>query len=420
MKKRFFLLVVLALVIAGGAFGQVRFWLWNRAQITPYEKHWNPNEPGNQKEGHMNAYLWWSRFGILGNAGGTVGFDAETATMMTNTGEFVSHVGGTWADWADFWSYSMWYKPLNFLMIRVGKWNYVTEGSAWIMDFFDRTRYSVNGLLEDEFFAGYDNMVQLSPGVVASGSGLSPGALFEGYFGPLTVDLNLKSLDPTMSHLDYLQTIQVGVKYDLPGIGFFRLQAIGFDPDGEIKGNYLKIDQATSQIQFAANISAVPGFEFRVGAHYYLSKSNTNWADALNSLYNFNVDKDSISIPLGFEVTMFNPLTFRVVGNLQFGKDLTYGKDVTMYKVMGQVKYMVNSYLTGLLNVGAYNIGKAIRLKDGKDVLSNRDPVMDFGLGVQLNNIRGGSIQTGVVVQYHTEPDMQVGIAIPFLFDFGF
>jgi len=183
--KKIVLLVVLALAVVGTSFAQVRFWWWGRAQVTPYEKHWNPDEPGNQEDGHMNSYLWWSRFGIIASHGGTVGFDAETATMMTDTADNSSYLGNYWANWADFWSYSMWYKPTNFLLIRVGKWNYVTEGSAWVVDFFDRTRYSVVGLGEDEFFSGYDNMVQLTPGVVAGGSGLSPGALFEGYLGPL-------------------------------------------------------------------------------------------------------------------------------------------------------------------------------------------------------------------------------------------
>ena len=420
MNKKVVLLVVLAIAVAGAAFGQVRFWWWGRAQITPYERHWDPGESGNQEDGHMNSYLWWSRFGIVASQGGTIGLDAETATMMTDTADNASYLGNYWAGWADFWSYSMWYKPANFLFIRVGKWNYVTEGSAWVVDFFDRTRYSVVGLGEDEFFTGYDNMVQLTPGVVAGGAGLSPGALFECYFGPLTLDLNFKSLDPTMSHLDYIKTMQVGIKYDLPGIGFFRLQAIGFDPDGEIKGNYLKVDQATSQIQFAANITGVPGMEFRVGAHYYLSESNTNYCDGLRDLYNFKVDKGAISVPMGFEITMFNPLTFRVVGNLQFGKDLAYGKDVTMYKVIGQVKYAFDYTVSGLLNVAAYNIGKALRLKDGVEMITDRDPVFDFGLGVQLNNIRGAAIQTGVVVQYHTAEKTQIGIAVPFIFDFGF
>jgi len=423
MVKRILLALFVALTVTGSAFAQVRFWWWGRAQITPYERHWDKNEAGNQEQGHMNAYIWWSRFGIMANHGGTVGFDSETATMLQNTNmpDEQSNLGGWWASWADFWSYSMWYKPVNWLFIRVGKWNYVPEGSAWVMEFFDRTRYSMVGLAEHEFFTGYSNMVQFVPGTNSGGGGnLKAGALFEGYFGPFTVGLNMKSIDPEMKHIDYLQTLQIGARYDAPGLGFFRLQMIGFDPKGEVSGNFYKVDQATSQIQAAANITGFPGMEFRVGIHYYLSQSDTNWADGLNALYNFTVDKNSVAIPLGFEVTMFNPLTFRVVGNMQFGKDRAYGKNLTMFKAAGQVKYVFSSYLAGLVNVSTYNIGKYIVFKDNAEVRTNRDPIIDVGAGIQLTNFKGGNIQTGLILQFHTAENTQVGVAIPFTFDFGF
>lgn len=427
MIRKIALLIVFAVAASGSLFAQVRFWWWGRAQITPYERHWDTSEEGNQVQGHMNSYIWWSRFGILANHGGTIGFDSETATMLLNTNEpgDQSFLGGFWASWADFWSYSMWYKPLDWLLIRVGKWNYVQEGSAWVMEFFDRTRYSMNGIGEDEFFAGYDNMVQYIPGTNSGGGGnLRAGTLFEGYFGPLTASINLKSIDPTMKHTDYLQTIQVGARYDVPGIGFFRLQMIGFDPKGNVTGNFYMVDQATSQIQAAANITGFPGMEFRLGLHYYLSKSNTNWTDSLNADYNFSSDKNAVSIPLGLEMTMFNPISFRVVGNMQFGKDPIYGKNITMFKAAGQVKYVVDSYLTALLNVSSYNLGKGIFSSvEGTETVYKfrpRDPVVDVGLGIQLTNIRGGNIQTGLILQFHTADDTQVGIAIPFTFDFGF
>jgi len=422
--KKVILLCVFAVIATGTVFGQVRFWWWGRAQVTPYERSWDKanTEDGNQEDGHMNSYIWWSRFGITANGGGTIGFDAETATMLTNTGAWESHLGGTWADWADFWSYSMWYKPVNWLFVRVGKWNYVPEGSAWIMEFFDRTRYSMVGLGEHEFFTGYSNMVQLNPGTVASGASIPAGVLFEGYWGPLTFDINFKSIDPQMKHLDYLRTIQVGVRWDIPGFGFIRLQGIGFDPDGEVAGNYHKVDGATSQAQLAFNITAVPGMEFRIAGHYYLSKSHTNWVDGLNPDYNFIVDKNSFAIPFGYELTMFTPLTFRVIGNMQFGKDLAYGKTLSAFKGAAQVKYVFSSYVTGLVNVSAYNFGKEIKFKSdlNAEVLTNRDPAVDVGLGVQLTNIKGGNIQTGVIFQYHTAPGTQLGIAVPLTFDFGF
>jgi hypothetical protein len=418
MQKKIVLLAILAALVTGSAFAQVRFWWWGRAQVTPFERGTDPAATDANPDGHMSSYLWWSRFGIYGNNSGTVGFDAEVATMMTNTSDDASYIFNYWANWADFWHYSLWYKPFDFLFMRVGKWNYPSSG--WILDFFDRTRYSVNGLAEDEFFSGYDNMVQFSTGAVAGGTGLAPGALFEGYFGPFTVDLNFKSIDPTMKIGEYLQTIQAGVRYELPGVGFFRLQMIGFDPDGEITGNYYKVNNATSQIQAAANITALPGFEFRVGLHYYLSASNTNWVDGLQSLYNFTADKGAISVPLGFEVTLLNPLSFRLLGNMQFGKDPVYGEQISAFKVGGQVKYTVSTYLTALFNVMAYNFGKGVITDANGTKYRERDPRYDFALGVQLNNIRGASLQTGMVLQVPTADETQIGFAIPFCFDFAF
>jgi hypothetical protein len=293
------------------------------------------------------------------------------------------------------------------------------------MEFFDRTRYSVVGLGEDEFFAGYDNMVQLRPGQVASGLSIPAGALLEGYFGPLTVSLNLKSIDPQMPHLDYLQTVQIGARYDVPGLGFFRLQAIGFDPDGKIEGNYLRVNGATSQVQAAANITGFPGMEFRIGFHYFLSRSLTNWADGLNPTYNFSPDKNSYGIPFGVEVTMFNPLSFRLIGHFQFGQDQRYGENIWIAKASGQAKYVLNANLTALLNESAYNFGFDIfdRINEEFEIeyfTGNRDPAIDVGIGIQLTGIRGANIQTGVVVQYRTAENTQLGIAIPFIFDFGF
>jgi hypothetical protein len=258
------------------------------------------------------------------------------------------------------------------------------------------------------------------PGRDGGFSGIYAGALFEGYFGPLTVGLNLKSIDPTMKHTDYLQTIQLGFRYDVPGLGFFRLQMIGFDPDGEITGNYYKIDNAASQLQFAANITGLPGMEFRVGFHYYLSKSLTNWVDGLDSTYNFDADKNSFAFPLGFEVTMFNPFSFRMISNIQFGKDPDWGQNIYHFKFAIQGKYVFSSYITGLLNVSAYNFGKIIIERPPLTLLGDKDPGVDIGLGIQLNNIRGASLQTGLVFQIRTAENTQLGVAIPFTFDFGF
>jgi hypothetical protein len=428
MTKKILLVLLVLLIVAGSAFGQVRFWWWGRAQITPYERSWDPAnfEDGNQDTGYMNAYIWWSRFGIEGNHGGTVGFTAETATMLVDTGvtgsdsASNSFLGSYWANWDDFWSYSLWYKPLNWLQLRVGKYSYLNEGSAWVMEFFDRTRYSVVGLGDDEFFTGYSNIVQLVPGTVSSGTSIPAGFLAEGFFNNITVSLNFKSMDPQMSPLDYLQTIQIGARYDVPGLGFFRAQAIGFDPEGEIVGNYLRVNQATCQIQLAANITGFPGMEFRLGFQYFFSKANTNFVDGLRSAYNFNVDKNSFAIPFGFEVTMFNPLSFRVVGNFQYGKDTAFGQDIWHLKTSGQVKYALLPNLTALVNVSAYNIGKHVFHRDGADILGNRDPAIDTGIGIQMTGIRGANIQTGIVIQYHTAENTQLGIAIPFTFDFGF
>ncbi|MDR1787719.1 MAG: hypothetical protein LBR16_04640 [Treponema sp.] len=417
MNKKLLLAGLLLAAAGTGAFAQVHWWWWGRAQVTPFERSWDPVEADDnpQPDGHLSAYIWWTRFGVdATNGERSVGFQAEVATMMEDTADATSSPFAYWADWADFWSYSLWYKPARFLMVRVGKWNY-WPGDAWVLEFFDRTRYSCVGIGEDEFYSGFDNMVQYSTGSVASGTGLSPGALFEGYFGPVQVDLNFKSIDPTMKPLDYLQTLQVGVRYEIPGTGFFRAQMIGFDPSGKIQGNFYKVDNATSQIQAAANITAVPGMEFRVGFHYYLSTSMTNWVDALLSDYNFEADKGAISIPLGIDVTMFSPLSFRVVGDLQFGKDKRFGKDISMFKAGGQVKYMINSYLTGIFNVIATNMGLAVN----GAYYEYRKPRIDAALGVQLANFHGAALQAGVVVQIPTAKNTQVGVAIPISFDFG-
>ena len=426
MVKRVVLALIVVLMAAGSAFGQVRLWWWGRAQITPYERSWDTANTvdGNQETGYMNAYIWWSRFGVNGNHGGTVGFEAETATMLTDTGDINSVLGHYWANWPDFWVYNLWYKPATWLSLKVGKYNSHNEGSAWVMDFFDRTRYSVVGLGEDEFFAGYDNVVQANPGASpASGTAVPAGALLEGFFGPFTVSLNLKGIDAQMNPIDYLQTVQLGVRYDAPGLGFFRAQIIGFDPEGKITGNFLKVNNATSQIQAAANITGIPGMEFRIGFHYFLSTSLTNWVDGLDADYNFDADKGAIGIPFGFELNIFNPLTFRLVGHFQLGKEKTYGQDIWTLKGSFQTKYVIGSNLTALLNISAYNFGDYLNSSvDGGDIsyfMDSRPMAIDFGLGIQTN-LRGAHIQTGIIIQYHTEKDAQLGIAIPFIFDFGF
>jgi hypothetical protein len=248
-------------------------------------------------------------------------------------------------------------------------------------------------------------MVQYSTGQVAGGSGLSPGALFEAYAGPFTFDLNFKSIDPTMAPVDYLKTVQLGVKYELPGIGFFRAQMIGFDPNGEIEGNFYKLDNATSQAQAAANITALPGLEFRLGFHYYLSKSTTNWVDSLNSDYNFEADKGAVSIPLGIEVTLFNPFSFRLIGDIQLGRDLEYGKKMTMFKAGGQLKFVVNPYITALLNVMGTNLGKTVFQDpvDG-DYYAWRKPRVDIGAGVQLANLRGAAYSPAFSCKFPPPP----------------
>jgi hypothetical protein len=414
-------LTAIFLLVAGSAFAQVRFWWWGRAQVTPYDRSIDPNSPHPHPDGSIGAQIWWTRFGVAGaNGSQTIGFDAEVDAMLTDdsTAEGTT-IFSSWTGTGNFDSYSLWMKPVDFLFVRVGKYNYDRD-TSWALDFFDRTRFTDgNGLAEDEFFTGYDNTTQsvisestLIPGTPAwtAATGIPAGALLEGYFGPFTVDLNFKGIDSSMAPLDYLQTIQVGVRYEAPGIGFFRAQMIGFDPDGKITGNYNKRDGATSQFQAAANINAIPGFEFRLGFHYYLSKSDTMWGSR------FTAGKGAIAIPFGAEVTLFTPLSFRVVGDVQFGKDAAYGKNIYTIKMGGHVKYIFNTYITGLFNVSAYNIGKHIN----GVVYEDKKPRYDFGGGVQLNNIQGASIQAGVALQCPTHPDAQIGIAVPICFDFGF
>jgi len=428
MTKKLLLVLLVLLIAAPCVFGEICFWWWGRAQITPYERSWDPkNGDGNQETGYMNAFIWWSRFGISANLGGTVGFDTETATMLVETGgsnePSNSFLGAYWKGWDDFWTYSLWYKPFDWLLLRVGKYDYDAEGSAWVMDFFDRTRYSVNGISKDEFFASYSNVVQVNPGI-GGGSSIPAGFLAEGYYNNWTFTANFKSMDPQMSPADYLQTIQIGVRYDVPELGFFRAQVIGFDPDGWVEGNYLRVNHATSQIQVAANITGYPGAEFRIGFQYFLSKSVTNWVDGLREEWNFITDKNSIAIPFGFEVTMYDPWLFRVVGNFQYGKDPEFGRDIWALKFSGQVKYILQSNISALLNMSVYNIGKRVWHQDGADILGHRDPAFDTGIGIQLTGIRGANIQTGIVFQHHKpgfpHESTQLGVAIPFIFDFGF
>jgi hypothetical protein len=420
--KKGFLLAAVFVLFAGSLSAQVRFWWWGRAQLTPFERNINPGATDVDPDGSINAHIWWTKFGVnASNGERTAGFDAEMHTMMTiDTADSSSNIFSSWINNGDFNSYSLWIQPLNQLFVRVGKYNY-DKDTGWPLDFFDRVRYTdSNGLGEDEFFTGYDNMVQstlaestLIPGTPAysAGTGIPVGALFEGYFGPFTVDLNFKGIDPKMDPLDYLQTIQVGARYDLRGIGFFRFQVIGFDPDGKIMGNYNKRDGATSQIQAAANITALPGFDFRLGFHYYLSQSDTMWGSR------FTADKGAMSIPLGFEVTLFNPFSFRILGDMQFGTDPTYGKSISNFKVGGQLKYVHNVYLTSLLNVSAYNIGKHV----SGIMYEDKKPRLDAAAGIQLANfITGASLQAGVVIQFPTYEGTQMGIAIPISFEVGF
>jgi hypothetical protein len=160
--------------------------------------------------------------------------------------------------------------------------------------------------------------------------------------------------------------------------------------------------------------------EFRLGFHYYLSKSKTNWVDALLPDYNFEADKGAISIPLGVEVTLFNPFSFRLLGDIQLGNDLKHGKNMTMFKAGGQIKFVVNSYVTTLLNVIGTNMGKTVFQDpiDG-DYYAWRKPRVDVGFGVQLANLRGAALQAGVFLQIPTVDDTQIGVAIPLTFDFG-
>jgi hypothetical protein len=420
-RKKCICLAAVFVLTAGSVFAQVHFWWWGRAQLVPYEKSINPDDTSVNPDGAITGQIWWTRFGVNGSNGSrTVGFDAEVAAMLsTSTNDPGTTIFTSWIENGDFDSYSLWMKPVNFLFVRVGKYNYDRD-TSWVLDFFDRTRFTDgNGLAEDEFFTGYDNTMQsnlaestLIPGTpaYAAGSGIPAGALFEGYFGPFTVDVNLKGIDPTMKPLDYLRTIQIGARYDAPGIGFFRAQVIGFDPDGEISGNYNKRDGATSQIQAAANITAFPGFDFRLGVHYYLSKSDTMWGSR------FTADKGAVSIPFGAEVSLFEPFSFRVVGDLQFGKNAAYGKAISAIKLGGQLKYVINTYVTALVNASAYNIGKHVNGIYYED----KKPRYDIGAGIQLNNISGASMQAGVVVQVPTYPGTQIGIAVPVCFDFGF
>jgi hypothetical protein len=418
MKMKKILLAVFFVLAAGSLSAQVRFWWWGRAQLTPFERGIDPDAENG--DGSMNAHIWWTRFGVnASNGERTAGFDAEMATMMNNTTDAGANIFSSWIENGDFNSYSLWIRPLEQLFVRVGKYN-SDKDTGWVLDFFDRVRYTdSNGLAEDEFFTGYDNMVQstitestLIPGTPAysAGTGIPVGALFEGYFGPLTIDINFKGIDPTMDPFDYLQTIQVGARYDLNGIGFFRLQMIGFDPDGKITGNYNIRDGATSQIQAAANITALPGFDFRLGVHYYLSQSDTMWGSRFTS------DKGAVSIPLGFEVTLFNPFSFRIMGNMQFGTDRTYDKAISNYKIGAQLKYVHNVYLTSLLNVSAYNIGKHVNGVWYED----KKPRIDIAAGVQIANfLSNASIQTGVVIQIPSYEGTQTGFAIPLTFEVG-
>ncbi|MDR0645358.1 MAG: hypothetical protein LBG05_10735 [Treponema sp.] len=420
MKMKTILLTVFFVLVAGSLSAQVRFWWWGRAQLTPFERPINPGATDVDSDGSINAHIWWTKFGVnASNGERTAGFDAEMATMMKMTNDDGANIFSSWIENGDFYSYSLWIRPVNQLFVRVGKYNYDRD-TGWPLDFFDRVRYTdSNGLAEDEFFAGYDNMMQSTikestfiPGTpeYSAGTSIPVGALFEGYFGTFTVDINFKGIDSTMDPLDYLQTIQVGARYDLKGIGFFRLQMIGFDPDGKITGNYNKRDGATSQIQAAANITALPGFDFRMGFHYYLSQCDTMWGSRFTS------DKGAVSIPMGVEVSLFNPFSFRILGDIQLGTDRTYGKAISNYKIGGQLKYVHNVYLTSLLNVSAYNIGKYVNGIYYED----KKPRVDIAAGVQVTNfLTNASIQTGVVVQIPTYEGTQIGIAIPITFEMG-
>jgi hypothetical protein len=420
MKKKLLLVAVLFYAALGAVQAQISFTLWNRAQIVPLEV---TTTEGNKP--HLESELWWTRFMVGGhNAANTMGFDAEVDFRYTSTGNqytIFTYNDGI-SSFADKWTqYYMWIKPVDWTTIWVGKYD-KRGGDGLNLPFFDFLRYTHS--IDVDVFTGYGNGSYGGPD-----GGMPLGFLWEMYFGDFTIDLNFKSIDPTMPIGDYLRTIQAGLSWDAPGIGIFRAQMIGFDFNDEIpvKGNfdpdgdglaagvnYYRPDNAGSQMQIAANLTMFPGMKLALGVHYYFTQSEIDYDnDDVTWGTTFVADTGAISFPLYYTLSLFNPWTFYLKGNVLLGRDRVFGQWMTYALAGAEADYKFNDMFTARASVSAVNLGTEVYGAK----LRQRQAAVDIGLGLHII-YRYCQLQAGVVLRYDAHSGTQLGWAIPITFDF--
>lgn len=414
MKSKLLIIAVMFIVTSGILHAQISFTLWNRAQVLPFEVTTTEGD-----KPHLASEIWWTRFMAGGHNGtNTIGFDAEVDfRYLTTQGTIFTFNDGI-SNFADQWAlYYMWMKPVDWLFLQIGK--YPKWGNDQLnLPFFDFIRYTNS--IGTDVFSGYWNYYSAS---------IPLGFLMEMYFGNFTVNLNFKSIDPTMPIGDYLRTVQTGLRWDVPGLGIFRMQMIGydfnnkipvkgnFDPNGDglAKGiNYMQPDKAGSQFQLAANITMFSGIKFALGIHYYLSKSEIEYdSEDTVSGFSFIADRGAICFPAYIQLNLFDPWTFYVKTRIITGRDRVFGQNLIFALAGAEANYKINDMLTARAAVSTVNFGTEIYGAE----LRQRKPALDMGIGLHII-YRYCQLQAGLVLRYDSREGTQLGWAIPVTFDF--